>query len=151
MTGISVGSYYINLHVDGRETFRAGKNNPNAENLQVPYISREGYERILRRLVLDSTDRIKWLTGTVVGFDVNPEDPSILSSVEVRLPDRKTKISAALVVGWYHCALYATYYYCLHFSIRLHRDNAGWSQILTSRGPRKRPGGIALERFKTIL
>lgn len=119
------------------------------------HISREGYERVLRRLVLDSTDRIKWLTGTVTGFNVNPGDESILSSVEVRLPDGKTNLTAALVIGWYRRALCIV---CntltmlmLRFPIRLHRGNAGWLQTSTSHYSPKREGNVTLERFKTIL
>ena len=77
-----------------------GKRHPEAENIQCFFLSRDGYERVLRRLVLKSSDRIKWFTGTVTGFTVNPEDISTISSVEIRRSDnRRNDVPTALVIG----------------------------------------------------
>lgn len=77
-----------------------GKRHPKAENMQCFFLSRDGYERVLRRLVLKSSDRIKWLTGTVTRFTVNPEDVSTISSVEIRgFDNRRIDVPTALVIG----------------------------------------------------
>ena len=109
MTGIllclissSIEPFYINCIVDGKEILRFGKHHRNDENSRTFFISRDGYERLLRRLVLSSSSRIKWITGTVTKFNVNPEDISILSSVDIRLPDgTRDVVPAALVAGSY--------------------------------------------------
>ena len=64
------------------------------------YLSREGYERLLRRLVLSSSPRIKWMTGTVTNVNTAVGDPTIISSVDVRSPSGlEQTIPAELVVG----------------------------------------------------
>ena len=64
------------------------------------FVSRDAYERILRRLVLSSSDRIQWITGTATGVRVASIDPSKLESVTVRLTDNtEEEIPAALVIG----------------------------------------------------
>lgn len=71
-----------------------------AEIPQCFWLSRDSYERILRRLVLASSDRVRWMTGTVSGLHIDPQNPSILSAVSVRSPDGSEKIvPATLVVG----------------------------------------------------
>lgn len=102
MIVISIGPYDLNVHVAGKELLRIGKRQPKAENIQCFFLSRDGYERVLRRLVLKSSGRIKWLTGTVTGFSVSPEDVSAISSVEIRGSDNKrSDVPTSLVVGWY--------------------------------------------------
>ena len=64
------------------------------------WLSRDGYERVLRRLVLASSDRIRWVTGTVVGVKTDQKDPSKLSSVLIRSADNaEQEIQASMVIG----------------------------------------------------
>lgn len=100
--GISIGPYNLNCHVAGKEILRIGSRQPKAENIQCFFLSRDGYERLLRQLVLKSSGRIKWLTGTVTGLNVGSKDVSTISSVEIRGSDNnRNDVPTSLVVGWY--------------------------------------------------
>lgn len=90
-----------NLHTFGRKVWRISNNNHiKRETSQCFWLSRDSYERLLRRLVLKSSNRVRWITGTVTGFDANPKDLSILSSVTLRLPDgTEQKVPSTLVIG----------------------------------------------------
>lgn len=64
------------------------------------FMSREGYERMLRGLVRSSSDRIKWMTGAVIGLQTTPGNATRLSSVTVRLPKgAEQDMQASLVVS----------------------------------------------------
>ena len=64
------------------------------------FLSREGYERLLRRLVVANTPRVRWLTGTAVNVKLANEDATTISSVVVRSTDGSEQdIPASLVVG----------------------------------------------------
>lgn len=64
------------------------------------FFSRDAFERLLRRLVIEHSPRIQWLTGTAVNVAVAKDDANRLSSVTIRLPDGKERnLDAALVVG----------------------------------------------------
>lgn len=64
-------------------------------------MSRENYERLLRRLVRKSSGRIRWLAGTVIGLKM-ASDPSVIQSVSVRIRDGLERgIPASLVIGEY--------------------------------------------------
>lgn len=70
--------------------------------LQNFYMSRESCERMLRRLVVRDSPRIRWLSGTVKGVETVKGDVNTLSSVVVRLPDASERIiPASLVVGMF--------------------------------------------------
>ncbi|EJD02944.1 uncharacterized protein FOMMEDRAFT_134111 [Fomitiporia mediterranea MF3/22] len=67
--------------------------------LQNLYLSRESFERLLRRLVVRCSPRIRWMVGTAKSVDTVQGDTNTLSSVTVRLPDNSEQtIPAALVV-----------------------------------------------------
>lgn len=64
------------------------------------FMTRELYERLLRRLVLNYSDRIRTKIGTVTALNADPNDPMTIRSVSVRLPDGDTEdIPATLVFG----------------------------------------------------
>lgn len=87
----------MNAHVFGRKILRLSSLEISPP--QCFWLSREAYERILRRLVLRSSGRIRWLTGTVVGVQPSPKDLSILSAVTVRLPDGTMQDTPAILVA----------------------------------------------------
>lgn len=71
----------------------------NASDLDTIYMSRENYERLLRRLVRNSSGRIRWLAGTATGLQVT-SDHSNIGSVLVRTDGGFEKaIPAVLVIG----------------------------------------------------
>lgn len=91
----------MNAYVFGREVLRLSslKSAPKCF-----WLSREAYERLLRRLVLGSSKRIRWLTGTVTGVSASPTDLSVLSAVSVRSSDSTVEeIPASLVIGAFVC------------------------------------------------
>lgn len=89
----------MNAYVFGRQVLRLSSLESSPRCF---WLSREAYERILRRLVLGSSRRIRWLTGTAVGVHTSPNDLSVLSAVTVRLPDgTKQDVPASLVIGDY--------------------------------------------------
>ncbi len=49
-----------------------------------PFISRHGYESMLRQLVLDSSPRIRHFAGTVTALVSDTTDPHSISGVTVR-------------------------------------------------------------------
>ena len=64
------------------------------------FMSRELYERLLRRLVLGYSDRIRTKAATVTALNTAPGDPMTISSVTTRLADGTTEeIPASLVIG----------------------------------------------------
>lgn len=64
------------------------------------FISREGYERVLRSLVLESSERIRCMTGTAIGVTTAAENAKIIDSVLIRTPSGgKMSAPAALVIG----------------------------------------------------
>lgn len=76
---------------------------PEGKGPNQPYISRESYERVLRGLTRKSSPRIRWLTGTVTDLDLAPKDPSKISLVTVRTPEKtEVRIPASLVIGLYN-------------------------------------------------
>lgn len=64
------------------------------------FMTREIYERLLRRLVLGRSKRIRWKVATATGVRVAPDDCKTISSVRIRTPDGvELDVSAALVIG----------------------------------------------------
>ncbi|KAJ6560732.1 hypothetical protein B0H10DRAFT_2118816 [Mycena sp. CBHHK59/15] len=63
------------------------------------YLTRAGYETLLRRLVLDRGNypNIEFMTGTVIDVRADPMDPSRLSKVLVRMESGMREFEAALV------------------------------------------------------
>lgn len=96
-----VQDYEVHAYVYGREFLKIPKStDPNSKTPQCFWLSRDAYERLLRRLVLESSKRIRWMTGTVTNVNLDTKDASVLSSVTVRLPDGQERdIPAALVLG----------------------------------------------------
>lgn len=63
------------------------------------FMSRENYERLLRRLVRESSRRIRWLIGTATGLKT-AENSSVIKSVLVRVRSgQEEEIDASLVIG----------------------------------------------------
>ena len=72
---------------------------PDGKVPQCFFISRESYERMLRGLVVESSDRIKWMIGTATGLKMIPGKAKI-DSVTVRLPTGEERdLKSSLVVG----------------------------------------------------
>lgn len=98
---LSIQDFNVNCYVYGKPFLKLPKHEyPKGDQPQCMFLSRDAYERILRRMVLSSSDRIQWVTGTAIGVRVASIDPSKLEAVTVRLPDNtEEEISAALVIG----------------------------------------------------
>lgn len=64
------------------------------------FISREGYERVLRSLVLESSERIWCMAGTAIGVTTAAENANRIDSVLIRTPSGgEMSAPAALVIG----------------------------------------------------
>lgn len=68
------------------------------------FMSREAYERMLRGLVRNFSNRIQWVTGTVTGLkaakDARQNGELRVESALVRLPNGEEQtISGSLVIG----------------------------------------------------
>lgn len=84
---------------------RAVKNR-DGQYVQNFYMSREGCERMLRRVFLRDCPRIRWMVGTVRGIETAKGDENTISSVIVRLPDNsEATVPASLVVGKSYCEI----------------------------------------------
>ncbi|KAL5485239.1 hypothetical protein ACEPAI_7881 [Sanghuangporus weigelae] len=93
-----VGKSEFNSFFFNKYLLRTVKN-CDGQYVQNFFMSREGCERMLRRLFLRDCPRIRWMTGTVKGVETVMGDERTLSSVVVRLPDNSEKtIPATLVV-----------------------------------------------------
>lgn len=64
------------------------------------FISREGYKRVLRSLVLESSERIRCMAGTAIGVTTAAENANRIDSVLIRTPSGgEMSAPAALVIG----------------------------------------------------
>lgn len=64
------------------------------------FISREGYERVLRSLVLESSERIRCIAGTAIGVTTAAENANRIDSVLIRTPSGgEMSAPVALVIG----------------------------------------------------
>lgn len=68
------------------------------------FMSREAYERLLRGLVRDYSNRVHWLTGTVTGLNVakgaTHNDEGRIESATVRTPGGEEQdIFGSLIIG----------------------------------------------------
>ena len=65
------------------------------------YCSREGYERLLRYLVVKSSNRIRRMAGTAIGLKTDDIDVTKIKSVTVAPSDgsKAVDVPAALVIG----------------------------------------------------
>lgn len=64
------------------------------------FMSREIYERLLRRLVLGYSNRIRTKVATATALNTLPGDPMTIASVTVRSSDGLTEeIPATIVMG----------------------------------------------------
>ncbi|KAL5526452.1 hypothetical protein ACEPAF_8175 [Sanghuangporus sanghuang] len=94
-----IADYDLNCHAHGRHFMAAPSQEDTGENRRKCFFaSRELYERILRRLVLNYSDRIRAQVGTVTGLNTVSGDPMTISSVSVRLPDGNTEETPATLV-----------------------------------------------------
>lgn len=59
-----------------------------------------GYERVLRSLVLESSERIRCIAGTAIGVTTAAENANRIDSVLIRTPSGgEMSAPAALVIG----------------------------------------------------
>lgn len=104
-----------------REDFSAGK---------IPkafFMTREIYERLLRRLVLGRSKRIRWQVATAIGLCVSPDDCRTVSSVKIRTTDGvESDVPVTLFIG---TLLSAIIDYLLIVTPRLHGRDSGGLQM----------------------
>ncbi|KAI5116397.1 hypothetical protein M0805_005865 [Coniferiporia weirii] len=95
-----IADYEMNVHAYGRPVMKLPRHEyPDGKYPQCFFMSREMYERLLRRLVVNSSKRIRWVAGTATGVSTASGDPSTLSSVTVRTSEGvEENIAAALVI-----------------------------------------------------
>ncbi|KAL5526456.1 hypothetical protein ACEPAF_8179 [Sanghuangporus sanghuang] len=95
-----ISDYEVNCHCHGRHFMALPRQEfPDGKQPKCFFMSRELYERLLRRLVLNYSDRIRIKIGTVTNLDADPADLVTISSVSVRLPDGDMEdIPATLVI-----------------------------------------------------
>lgn len=141
---LRIQEFEVNAYAFGRQFAKIPDDERSTEEFTTSFwLSRDAYERVLRRLVLSSSDRIRWITGTVTGLRTDTKDISALSSVVVRIEaGNELDIPATLVVGEF------AYLFCIHellanFVHRLQRKVSGRSEMATANidDVRKR-GGI---------
>lgn len=91
----------FNVHVFGGQIMKLPRNEyADGATPQCFFMSREAYERMLRGLVRSSSERIKWMTGAVIGLQTTPGNETRLRSFAVRLPNGvEQDLQASLVVG----------------------------------------------------
>lgn len=88
----------LNVHLYGKKCFHSSSLGGLPQCLG--FMSREGYEHLLYRLVLAFSKRMRWMSGTVTGVINSPEDLTVLSAVTARIPDGLAQeIPASLVIG----------------------------------------------------
>lgn len=98
------------------------------------FMSRENYERLLRRLVRESSRRIRWLTGTATGLKT-AENPSVIKSVMVRAHGgHEEEIRASLVIGERDALELSGSSY--RPSRRLHRPISSWTEMAETYLPK---------------
>ncbi|THH06443.1 hypothetical protein EW145_g4086 [Phellinidium pouzarii] len=95
-----IAAYEVNGHAFGRPIMKIPMHEyPDGNYPECLFMTRELYERLLRRLVTQSSKRIRWVVGTATGINTVPGDPTTLSSVTIRTPEGNgEKIPAALVI-----------------------------------------------------
>lgn len=83
---------------------------PNGNVPEMFFCSRDGYERLLRHLVVESSHRIRRMAGTAIGLKTDDIDVTKIKSVTVSPSDggKTVDIPAALVAG----ELFSTYSTC---------------------------------------
>ena len=101
---LSIADYDTNVHVLGKRVLELPRDE--FEEGKIPrcfFMSREMYERLLRRLVLKRTTRIRWKVATATELRVDATDPSNVSYVKVRNADGSEEdIPSSLVIGACH-------------------------------------------------
>lgn len=75
------------------------------------FCSRDGYERLLRHLVVESSSTIRRMAGTAIGIKTDEIDGTKIKSVTVAPSDggKAVDIPAALVLGKYTFFAYCIY------------------------------------------
>ena len=103
---------------------------PDGKVPQCFFISRESYERMLRGLVVESSDRIRWMIGTATGLKMVPGEKAKIDSVTIRLPtgeERDLKLSLVVGTHTYIKLRFISLHY--HDSPRLHRSESNWTKM----------------------
>ena len=76
---------------------------------ETSFCTRETFERVLRRSVLMTCPKIRWITGSATGLQTSPEDVERISAISVRYTSSQEEIiPAALVVGEFPLFLVVT-------------------------------------------
>ena len=89
------------LHIYGGEILKTHPDVIGAERLDNFFTSRDSYERHLRRLVFESSSRIRTIQGTVTGLQATDSNLENIDLVTVKTLDNELSIPSALVVGAY--------------------------------------------------
>ncbi|EJD02492.1 uncharacterized protein FOMMEDRAFT_157715 [Fomitiporia mediterranea MF3/22] len=88
-----------NLQVYGKFIGIPRTVHPDASYSQTFFVTRETYERLLRRLVLAYSSRIRWVVGTAIGVSPDEKDLTTLKYVTIRTEyGDEESIPASLVV-----------------------------------------------------
>ncbi|KAH8110545.1 hypothetical protein DFH11DRAFT_1620404 [Phellopilus nigrolimitatus] len=95
-----IGVADFNIHLAGGRIIRNPTDDyPDGDCPRDFFFSREAFERLLRRLVIESSPRIRWMVGTAANVRTVKDDQMTLSSVVVRMSDHTEKtIPAAMVI-----------------------------------------------------
>lgn len=102
---VRIAPYDLNLHAFGGHIMKVPTSfYPNGGVTDGFFMSREAYERMLRGLVRNFSNRIQWVTGTVTGLkaakDARQNGELRVESALVRLPNGEEQtISGSLVIG----------------------------------------------------
>ena len=102
----SIADFEMNVHTRGRNILDMPKDFAGDGRPKCFFMTRELYERLLRRLVCNYSKRIRWQTATVTELIVDSNDPGRLSAVKIRNPDATEQlIPASLVIGKFRTTL----------------------------------------------
>ncbi|KLO08762.1 hypothetical protein SCHPADRAFT_944175 [Schizopora paradoxa] len=96
-----IGPMEMNVYSSAGLLYRSPKiMYPNGNVPEMFFCSRDAYERLLRHLVVESSNRIRRMAGTAVGLKTDDMDVTSVKSVTVSPSDgsKTVDISAALVV-----------------------------------------------------
>lgn len=105
----------LNCYTWAGRVFRSSKHwYPDGDAPQIFACSRDAYERLLRSLVLNSSRRIRQVTGTVTGVKAFADDHTKIEKAVVSKSDsdgvKLLEIPAALVVGEFITSFYRRFH-----------------------------------------
>lgn len=100
----SVTEFECNVHAYGKKILTPRRDDFAEGRLPKGFfMTRESYERLLRRLVLGYSKRIRWKVATATTLQVSPKDCTSLKSVRFRTADGiELEQESALVIGVYN-------------------------------------------------